>query len=129
MPDVCGIHHVKLPVSDVEASRDWYAEMFDFAPTLDFEEEDELLEIMLEHPCGIALLLYHDPERARTIRGFDLFAFAVSDAAELEEWTRHFDARGATCTPIIDAHLGHTFGVQDPDGVVVRMSTLEQPST
>src|SRR3954463_2182635 len=36
---VSGLHHVKLPVTDVERSRDWYCTAFDFRPELEFREE------------------------------------------------------------------------------------------
>ena len=128
MASICGIHHVKVPVSDVVASRDWYAAVFGFVPTLDFEDEDGLLGVVLEHRCGVAVFLYLDPERSRALAGFDLLGLAVSGTAELQAWVTDLDERGVAHTPISDAHLGQSIEVRDPDGMVVRLNTLEQPS-
>ena len=32
-PGLAGIHHVKIPVTDLSRSRDWYARVFGFVPT------------------------------------------------------------------------------------------------
>lgn len=129
MPSICGLHHLKVPVADVETSRDWYAEVFGFVPTLDFEEEDELLGVVLEHPSGVAVFVYRDPDRAEALRGFDLMGFGVARRDELVAWENDLDARGVDHTPIHEAHLGEAIGVITPEGLVVRLNTREQPST
>ena len=128
MASICGIHHVKVPVSDVAASRDWYAEVFDFMPTLDFEDEATLLGVVLEHRSGVALLLYLDPERSHALAGFDPVGLAVSSTAELQAWVTDLDQRGVAHTPIRDAHLGQSIEVRDPDGLIIQLNTREQPS-
>ena len=37
-----GLHHVRVPVTDPWASRDWYNDVFGFISVLDLEEEYEV---------------------------------------------------------------------------------------
>ena len=60
-----GFHHVKLPVSAVAHSRDWYTRVLGFTTDIEFVEDGVLMGVALAHegmPAGIALR--HDPERA-----------------------------------------------------------------
>ena len=51
MPDICGFHHVKLPVTDVARSRDWFCRVLGFEPEIDFVEDGVLMGVGL---VGIA---------------------------------------------------------------------------
>ena len=50
---IAGVHHIKVPVSDLLASRDWYAQVLGFVPVLDFENADELLGVVIETESGV----------------------------------------------------------------------------
>lgn len=76
-PRLCGVHHVKLPVADVQASRDWYCRVLGFQPELDFVEDGTLMGVGLSHPGGPRLGLRCDRDRTAALVGFDPLALAV----------------------------------------------------
>lgn len=127
-PLLVGVHHVRLPVSNVLESRDWYTAVFGFEPILDFEEEERVLGIVLEHPCGITLSLHLDPERSIALSGFSAVAFCVGSYEELKSWAAHLDRIGVTRAPMIESHVGWSTQVSDPDKIVVRLHTGGHPA-
>jgi hypothetical protein len=80
---VVGFHHVKIPVSDVRRSQDWYGQMFGFVQEIEFAEDGVLAGVALQHPqTALRLALRGDPQRSRAMAGFDLAALAVSALAD-----------------------------------------------
>ena len=65
-----GLHHVRIPVSDVDRSSDWYSWLFGFEARLLLEEEDRLVGVVVCHPSGLTVGLHRAPDLARTLRGF-----------------------------------------------------------
>ena len=121
-----GIHHVRIPVSDVLISRDWYADVLGLQPILVEEDEAEITGIVLQLSNGIMIGLHHDPERAAALRGYAVVAFAARD---LDAWCERLDHVGVAYGPITDAHIGLCLTLDDPDGVRVEIHTDDQPST
>src|SRR5487761_874726 len=71
-PRLAGVHHLKLPVTDLERSFAWYQRTLGYERTIEFVEQGTLMGIGMNHPVGgphLALRL--DPARARTAAGFD----------------------------------------------------------
>ncbi len=124
-PDIFGIHHVRLPVSDVMASRDWYIDVLGFEPLLVYEEEDGITGVALEHRSGVVIGLHEEPPRAAALAGFAVLALAVPD---IDRWVGHLAERGVPHGTLQDRHLGRCLQVTDPDGLVVELHTLDQPS-
>ena len=52
MPDLAPIHHVKIPVSDVRASTQWYLRVLGFEVAIEFTEDDELRGVALKAADG-----------------------------------------------------------------------------
>lgn len=52
MTRLAGIHHVKLPVSDVVASRDWYQRTLGLELDIEFVEEGAPSESRCATPAG-----------------------------------------------------------------------------
>jgi catechol 2,3-dioxygenase-like lactoylglutathione lyase family enzyme len=127
-PTVEGIHHVVIPVSDLLRSRDWYGEVLNFAPILDFEEEDRLVGIALEHPCGASIWLRHDPERAGELRGHAVVALTVANRAELDRWERRLVELDVEHTQPHHGPPGWVLELTDPDGIEIRLRTHELAS-
>jgi catechol 2,3-dioxygenase-like lactoylglutathione lyase family enzyme len=127
-PLIVGVHHIRLPVSKVLESRDWYMDVFGFEPILDFEEAERLLGIVLEHPCGITLGLHWEPERAIALSGFSAVAFCVGGYDELKAWRDHLDLIGAPHSQMIESHIGWSIQVSDPDEIVVQLHTSGHPA-
>ena len=123
-PGILGLHHIRLPVSNVLVSRDWYAQNLGFLPIL-LEEDEEVTGAVLAHPCGVVIGLHAAPEQARALRGFAIVGVVVEDVGE---WASHLDALGIAHSDLDDAHLGSCLEVADPDGIVLELHTGVQPS-
>ena len=125
---VCGLHHVRVPVSDVLASRDWYMEVLGFEPMLDYEEEDRVVGVALEHPAGLTLGLHLAPGRVGALKGFAVVALAVPGRDDLEQWAARLDALGVEHSGLEAGHLGWSLDVPDPDGILVQLHTAGEPT-
>src|SRR6185312_17306831 len=80
VPALAGIHHLKLPVTDLARSVDWYRSRLGYQVQVEFVEQGQLMGVALAHPAGGPDLgLRLDPERARAAAGFDYFAIGVPD--------------------------------------------------
>jgi catechol 2,3-dioxygenase-like lactoylglutathione lyase family enzyme len=122
---VSGLHHVKLPVTDVERSRDWYAGAFGFTCELEFREDGRLVGVGLQHPDGdLRLALREDPARAAALAGFDTVCLAVGTRADLDELLSDLDRRGIAHGIPVPGRNGDAVDVPDPDGHLVRIHTL-----
>ena len=124
---LCGVHHVKLLVADVPASRDWYCRVLGFQPELDFVEDGTLMGAGLYHPGGLRLGLRCDRDRIAALAGFDLLALAVPGRAELDAWLAHLDALGVPHGPVMHGHQGDDVAVHDSDGIQIRLYTTDLP--
>src|SRR2546429_916884 len=84
-PILAGIHHLKLPVTDLARSLEWYRSRLGYQVQIEFVERGTLMGCGLAHPAGgpdLALRL--DPDRARAAAGFDYFAIGVPDKAGMD---------------------------------------------
>ena len=84
-PALAGIHHLKLPVTDLARSREWYQSRLGYQVQLEFVEQGRLMGYTLAHPNGgPQLALRLNPERARAAAGFDYFAIGVPDREAID---------------------------------------------
>ncbi len=74
------VHHLKLPVTDLGQSLQWYRTRLGCEIELDFVEQGSLMAYALIHPRGgPRLALRLDPQRAIAAVGFDYFCLGVPD--------------------------------------------------
>jgi len=125
-PEIVGFHHVRVPVSDVLVSRDWYIDTFELEPLMVTEEESSVTGVALVHPSGLVLGLHAAPTAARALAGFCVVAFGVDD---LSAWCEHCDRAGIEHGPIVNGHRGRHMSLADPDGLMVELHTQVQPSS
>jgi len=123
-PGIVGFHHVRLPVTDVFRSRDWYIETLGFRPMLVEETADGVLGVALRHGCGAVIGLHQDAVRARALSGFSAIALGVDD---LRPWVEFLGTLNLLQEPS-DSHLGRSLRIEDPDGIVIELHTISQPS-
>jgi catechol 2,3-dioxygenase-like lactoylglutathione lyase family enzyme len=130
MPEITGIHHVKIPVTDLTRSQEWYARVLGFEPHLYFEDQDDVVRgvEMRRAGCEAALALRVVPEKSHALRDYDPVAWMVEDEAAINEWAAHLDAQNVEHGPVIRATLGWLMVAKDPDGIEVRFYTRAQHS-
>jgi catechol 2,3-dioxygenase-like lactoylglutathione lyase family enzyme len=122
---VSGLHHVKLPVSDVSCSVEWYGRAFGFTPAWELREDGELRGAALRHPESVLqLALRRDPERAAALAGFDTLCLAVGTRSDLDAVLEGLDQRGVHHGSPFPGRGGDAVDVSDPDGHLVRLHTL-----
>jgi catechol 2,3-dioxygenase-like lactoylglutathione lyase family enzyme len=119
-----GFHHVKLPVSDVARSRDWYTGVLGFTTDIEFVEDGVLMGVGLAQ-AGMAggVALRHDPERAKALAGFDAVALLVPSREQVHEWKTRLDAAGEPHGGLVTGHRGGAVlvGLHDPDDIEIRL--------
>jgi catechol 2,3-dioxygenase-like lactoylglutathione lyase family enzyme len=126
-PQLDGVHHLKLPVSDLNRSRAWYESRLGYQAGTEFVENGTVTGVVMVHPNGgpdFGLRL--DPERAARAAGFDYFSIGVPTKEAL-------DALAGRLTALGEAHAGVHFatigwilpGAHDPDGHEVRFYTTQ----
>jgi catechol 2,3-dioxygenase-like lactoylglutathione lyase family enzyme len=126
-PELDGIHHVKLPVSDLGRSRAWYESRLGYQLTTEFIEDGTVMGLALAHPNGgpdLALRL--NPELAARAAGFDYFAIGVPTKEAIEALARRLTALGEQHAGVHFATIGWILPhSHDPDGHEIRFYTTE----
>jgi catechol 2,3-dioxygenase-like lactoylglutathione lyase family enzyme len=119
-----GIHHVKIPVTDLNRSIDWYGRVFGFTVTMEFPEADGVVRGVAGTVPGLGdtqLTLRVNPEAAHGCAGFDPVSFAVDGRADIEAWAAHLDGLGIGHSPVIEASVGWLLVFDDPDGISLHV--------
>jgi len=126
MPSVLGLHHIRLPVVDVEASSDWYRTIFGFEVLLYEEEESRAVGAVLRHSNGIVLGL-HQVEAAvvAALEGFNVLGLTADD---LTAWSDELDRLEVIRGDVTRSSVGYFIEVIDPNGTIVQLHTAEQPN-
>lgn len=121
-----GIHHLKLPVTDLERSLAWYQDRLGYALMIEFVEDGVVMGVAMAHPNGGPdLALRWDPDRARAAAGFDYFSIGVPGQDAIEALAARFTELGDTHDGVHQTPVGHVLlGVKDPDGHDVRFYTV-----
>ena len=125
-PALAGIHHVKLPVTDLARSREWYQSRLGYQVQMEFVEQGSLMGYSLGHPNGGPQLgLRLSPERARAAAGFDYFAIGVPDREEMDRLAERLTRLGERHAGVHWASIGWILPeLHDPDGHEVRFYTM-----
>lgn len=131
-PQLAGIQHVGLTVSDVNASSDWYQRILGL--DRQFEEPHHHSDrggyaVVLGTPdMSLNIGLDHHPENAgesfdETRTGLDHVCFQVSSVEELGEWASHLDALSVPNSGVYPME-GTPFSLltfNDPDGIRLEL--------
>lgn len=126
-PALTGLHHVTLPVSDLEASAAWYqrALLGERVTRLDHHDAaGDPIAVVLRLPgLTVPVKLQVQPEAAEALRGYDPVTLGVAGVADLERWIDHLDEQGVAHSPVMPARIGHSVSLTDPDGTLLRLYT------
>jgi catechol 2,3-dioxygenase-like lactoylglutathione lyase family enzyme len=121
---ISGIHHVKLPVSDVAASRGWYERVLGFHLVIEFVEDGVVRGVALAREgSDVQLALRHDPDRAKALAGFDALALLVPTREDVRSWETRLDEAGEPHGGVVTGHRGGSVlvGLHDPDDIEIRL--------
>ncbi len=127
MTDLGGFHHVKLPVSEIHKSTEWYRRVLRLDLAIEFVEDGVLRGVALCDPGRTVMLaLREDARRASGLAGFDPVALGVPTLDALRAWSGHLDALGVAHGEIAEGSIGWLIGgILDPDGIEIRLYTLQ----
>jgi catechol 2,3-dioxygenase-like lactoylglutathione lyase family enzyme len=121
-PELAGIHHLKVHVTDLRRSARWYERVLGYRAQLEFVEGDRLVGYGLSHDNGGTLLtLRLDREHAARTAGSVYFEMGVPDRRGLDDLAVHLDAVGEAHGPVVQTPHGWLLpGLFDPDGHEMR---------
>ena len=133
MPQMLGISHIDLTVSDCDRAAKWWQDVMGF--TLVNRVSQETYECRsLIHPSGVAVtVMTHDgtaeagPFDERRV-GLDHLAFQITDPDELQHWVMHLDELGVPHSGIIDTGYGPTVVFRDPDNMQLEFYVHQNPA-
>jgi len=116
--------HVKLPVTDLQASVTWYCELMDLALWREFIEDGEVRGAALRSEEGgfsFALRIREYCESTPDLNAFDIVALHISDRDRLEPIRERAQRLGASHTEVQGRGPNEAIvDVTDPDGTVLR---------
>jgi len=122
-----GVHHVTIPVTDLQASLSWFETCLTAKRLERFDHHDEggvVFAVILQLPGhGPIVELRVDPTVANAVTGYMPVAFGVRDLDELGRWISHLDEHGIEHSPVTTRRIGHSMDVGTPDGLVLRFYT------
>lgn len=127
VPTLAGVHHLKLPVADLDRSVAWYGSRLGYQVVIEFREHGRRTGLTMSHPAGGPWLgLVRDPARARAAAGFDYFAIGVPDRERLEALAAHLTGLGESHAGVHFATVGWILPMlHDPDGHEVRFYSVD----
>ena len=127
-PNLKGLHHIKLPVADLDTSLAWYQRVFGATHSEQFDHYDGAgvrYAVILELPgLDTPVELRWAPHAAAVIAGYDPVSFVAGTSEDLTNWLEHLDSLGVDHSPVITALAGQLLIFRDPDGTFLRLLTL-----
>jgi catechol 2,3-dioxygenase-like lactoylglutathione lyase family enzyme len=124
MPELAGIHHLKIPVTDLARSVEWYGKVFGFKATWEFPDDDGVVRGVAGELPGLGDTQVAFRVNARAAAGcenFDPVSLGVRDKSDVEAWAAHLDELGIGHSPVIDASIGWLLVFDDPDGLQLHL--------
>lgn len=126
MPEIQGVHHIALTVSDLKRSTEWYEKVLGANLIAQMELfEGHPIQLVAVGPVVIGL---HRDKRVPGGDRFDEFrcgldhiGFGCANRAELEEWVKRFDSHGVDHSGITEAPYGLVLVLRDPDNIQLEL--------
>ncbi len=131
MPDVSGIHHVSVTVTDIERSVPWYSELLGLTKLMEEAHPDGTgYAVVLGKPdwsMCVGLHTHPTNERERfseSRTGLDHVGFMVSGRAELDAWESRLTELGVEHSPINDQGGYAVLVFRDPDNIQLEFMSM-----
>ncbi len=121
------LRQIKLPVTDLQSSVDWYRELLGVELHREFVEDGQLVGAVLRHRAGgfvISLRLRTAVPGRPHFSGFDLFSLGVRNLDDLRQLMEYADTLGIDHSELVDRGPdGHHLDLYDPDRTAIRFLT------
>jgi glyoxylase I family protein len=131
MPDVSGIHHVSVTVTDIERSVPWYSELLGLTKLMEEPLPDGTgYAVVLGKPdwsMCVGLHTHPTNERERfseSRTGLDHIGFMVSGRAELDAWDSKLTELGVDHSPVNDQGGYAVLVFRDPDNIQLEFMSM-----
>ena len=131
MPDVSGIHHVSVTVTDIERSVPWYSELLGLTKLMEESHPDGTgYAVVLGKPdwsMCVGLHTHPTNERERfseSRTGLDHIGFMVSGRAELDLWESKLTELGVEHSPVNDQGGYAVLVFRDPDNIQLEFFSM-----
>ena len=131
MPDVSGIHHVSVTVTDMERSVPWYSELLGLTKLMEEPHADgNGYAVVLGKPdwsMCVGLHTHPTNERERfseSRTGLDHIGFMVSGRAELDAWESRLTKLGVEHSPVNDQGGYAVLVFRDPDNIQLELMSM-----
>ena len=130
IPTLAGVHHLKLPVSDLGRSIRWYGTRLGYQVAIEFCEHGQRAGVAMTHPDGGPVLALNlNPDLAKASAGFDYFSIGVPNRDRIEALATHLSGLGEAHAGVHFATIGWILPMlHDPDGHEVRFYSMESPT-
>jgi len=131
MPDVSGIHHVSVTVTDIERSVPWYSELLGLTKLMEESHPDGTgYAVVLGKPdwsmcVGLHTHPTNERERfAESRTGLDHIGFMVSGRADLDAWESKLTELGVEHSPVNDQGGYAVLVFRDPDNIQLEFMSM-----
>lgn len=125
--EILGLHHVKLPVAELERSRTWYERVFELEPNIEFPDATGVVRgVSYRAKRGFTLALRENPDLAHAMIGFDPIAILIESREDIDAWAQRLNDLGIDHAPVCAGAIGWLLSFADPDGLQLKLYTSEQ---
>jgi catechol 2,3-dioxygenase-like lactoylglutathione lyase family enzyme len=124
-----GVHHVRLPVTDLARSYAFWRDVLGYQRDFDFAGPEGSRGWALKHPSGGPhIVLWRDPDKARAASGFPWFSIGLPSRRDIESLAQDLDRRGIPHGGIQGALVEIKLPfVADPDGHLIGFYVKPEP--
>lgn len=125
-PELTGVSHLDLSVSDVEASAEWYVDVLGLKRIRRVDLPLRTMIVLIAPATRLVIGLNTHADRPdgrfdeRRV-GLDHVGFAVAQRADLDSWEAHLSAHGVDHSPVADTASGSALVFRDPDHIQLEM--------
>lgn len=127
------VAHIRLTVTDITRSREFYESVFDWPVNLEMPEDaDDAMRERLAFlfggvvynvgDCRVALRPAADDRFDEDRTGLDHLAFRVDNKSELDDAAKHLDGLGIAHEPIKDIGVMYILEFRDPDNIALELT-------
>jgi catechol 2,3-dioxygenase-like lactoylglutathione lyase family enzyme len=133
---IAGLHHVTLIVGDAARSTAFYRDLLGMRLVEQAASDDDpdARHLVFGDAQGrpgtlVTCLEYADMPAGQVGRGSTHhFALEVESEQELRGWREYLEARGVTCSEVMERSLSKSVYLRDPDGHVLELATRRRPA-